>query len=544
MPRLDSPRVMTGGWEQKSRQKIWHRIHFNDLPPEIIMLIFTHCRLTFGELEPEPQLSYVLSAVCKSWEEVAWNTRAVWKRTITIKFPRAPRDPSALIERAAEWIQRGDPATRLTIRLDEHQFSPNEVYPKDPMHDILIPFSDRIASLDLKLSRFAYKLWWEELTVPFDNLTTLTIRDVHNIHLGHGSKICPPGLLLSPSLRHLSVLGYTHEASYIHILYPMHFWGVHWHNLTILDLSGYWIHKGKWIDHLRHCINLEECHMKFAGAHFDNSIPLKITLPNLRLLHLILEANRTPVPHPYDGFSALILPGLVEFKLENYRHPRNTDPHTIPWPASTMLSFFEPFGSTLETLSLVRSSISVEEYVQLLGPMSALRVIKFIAPKTDFKLFEEAGAHKGCLLALPESKTPDDECMREDVEPDRAVVQEAVQMLEINDYPYPVVEFSTPTSYEGEDPVRCDVELNGGRVTHRTQFLEVMHKMVGAGAILYNNTNILRTCDLQASYGWGDAVDASVELWARTYLHVDLDLSNGIMGVRVQKNDLFKTFLR
>ncbi|KAJ7471689.1 hypothetical protein B0H11DRAFT_1919532 [Mycena galericulata] len=40
------------------------------------------------------------------------------------------------------------------------------------------------------------------------------------------------------------------------------------------------------------------------------------------------------------------------------------------WPASAMLSF-KPLASTLEELLLVRTSISVEEYVQLLFPIQA-----------------------------------------------------------------------------------------------------------------------------------------------------------------------------
>ncbi|KAJ7468783.1 amidase signature enzyme [Mycena latifolia] len=67
-----------------------------------------------------------------------------------------------------------------------------------------------------------------------------------------------------------------------------------------------------------------------------------------------------------------------------------------------------------------------------------------------------------------------------------------------------------------------------GSVTHRAAFLAVLKKLEAAGAVLYNNTNIPRIRDLQNPYGWGDALDTPMELWARTYLHVDL--YNGIDG--------------
>ncbi|KAJ6480596.1 amidase family protein [Mycena vitilis] len=67
-----------------------------------------------------------------------------------------------------------------------------------------------------------------------------------------------------------------------------------------------------------------------------------------------------------------------------------------------------------------------------------------------------------------------------------------------------------------------------GAVTHRAAFLDVLSRMEAAGALLYNNTDIPRIRDLQDPYGWGDALDTPEELWARTYLHVDL--YNGIDG--------------
>ncbi|KAJ7170584.1 amidase signature domain-containing protein [Mycena crocata] len=67
-----------------------------------------------------------------------------------------------------------------------------------------------------------------------------------------------------------------------------------------------------------------------------------------------------------------------------------------------------------------------------------------------------------------------------------------------------------------------------GSVTHREAFLDAMRKIQAAGAILYNNTDIPRIRDLQNPYGWGDALDTPEELWARTYLHVDL--YNGMNG--------------
>ncbi|KAJ7124288.1 amidase signature domain-containing protein, partial [Mycena epipterygia] len=67
-----------------------------------------------------------------------------------------------------------------------------------------------------------------------------------------------------------------------------------------------------------------------------------------------------------------------------------------------------------------------------------------------------------------------------------------------------------------------------GSVVHRAAFLAVLQKLEDAGAILYNNTNIPHIRDLQDPYGWGDALDTPEELWARTYLHVDL--YNGIDG--------------
>jgi amidase len=67
-----------------------------------------------------------------------------------------------------------------------------------------------------------------------------------------------------------------------------------------------------------------------------------------------------------------------------------------------------------------------------------------------------------------------------------------------------------------------------GAVTHREAFLAVMRKLEDAGAVLYNNTDIPRIRELQDPYGWGDALDTPMELWARTYLHVDL--YNGLDG--------------
>ncbi|KAJ7634316.1 amidase signature domain-containing protein [Mycena rosella] len=63
---------------------------------------------------------------------------------------------------------------------------------------------------------------------------------------------------------------------------------------------------------------------------------------------------------------------------------------------------------------------------------------------------------------------------------------------------------------------------SAGGVTHRAAFLAVLQKLEAAGATLYNNTNIPRIRELQDPYGWGDALDTPQELWARTYLHVDL----------------------
>ncbi|KAJ7657170.1 Glutamyl-tRNA amidotransferase subunit A (Glu-ADT subunit A) [Mycena polygramma] len=80
-----------------------------------------------------------------------------------------------------------------------------------------------------------------------------------------------------------------------------------------------------------------------------------------------------------------------------------------------------------------------------------------------------------------------------------------------------------------------------GAVTHRAAFLDVLSRMEAAGAILYNNTNIPRIRDLQDPYGWGDALDTPEELWARTYLHVDL--YNGIDGyLRGLKSSPIRSF--
>ncbi|KAJ7885023.1 amidase signature domain-containing protein [Mycena leptocephala] len=56
-----------------------------------------------------------------------------------------------------------------------------------------------------------------------------------------------------------------------------------------------------------------------------------------------------------------------------------------------------------------------------------------------------------------------------------------------------------------------------GAVTHREALLDVLSQIEAAGAILYNNTDIPRIRDLQDPYGWGDALDTPMELWARTY---------------------------
>ncbi|KAJ7605169.1 amidase family protein [Roridomyces roridus] len=82
---------------------------------------------------------------------------------------------------------------------------------------------------------------------------------------------------------------------------------------------------------------------------------------------------------------------------------------------------------------------------------------------------------------------------------------------------------------------------SAGSVTHREAFLEVFRQLEDAGAILYNNTNIPRIRELQYPYGWGDAIDTPEELWARTYLHVDL--YNGIDGyLRNLKESQIRSF--
>ncbi|KAJ7879665.1 amidase signature domain-containing protein [Mycena leptocephala] len=80
-----------------------------------------------------------------------------------------------------------------------------------------------------------------------------------------------------------------------------------------------------------------------------------------------------------------------------------------------------------------------------------------------------------------------------------------------------------------------------GAATHRAALLDVLSQIEAAGAILYNNTDIPRIRDLQDPYGWGDALDTPMELWARTYLHVDL--YNGLDGyLRDLKSSPIRSF--
>ncbi|KAJ6608475.1 hypothetical protein B0H10DRAFT_524472 [Mycena sp. CBHHK59/15] len=379
------------------------RSPFNRLPVEIKSIIFTFCRdLDPPMITPGPHtLGATLSTVCFDWRRVALTTSALW-RGIRLDFRIGSyEEHQCMMAMARRWVKRCWKVSISICLPKEYKSKQSATYRRrtprqprrlvaDPMWEVIIPCSERIGSLELSLSEGAWRAWWKGFYTPFPRLESVIIRDIEDVFEGHETNICPPGLLLPPSLRRFKVISSTlhRNLDSVHqVLFPIHVWGMNWHELTTLNLSEVWVNKMKWIETLRHCSKLIECDLRLESDGYIHDIPAPVTLYTLRVLRLRIERNHDPAGiHPYAFFASLNLPALVEFNLRDH--------DGIAWQSATMVSFFSRFASRLEALSLSRTSASAEELIRLLHP--AISLPRICAPRTTER--------HGCFVARTQQR--------------------------------------------------------------------------------------------------------------------------------------------
>lgn len=340
------------------------------LPPEILAKIFVHSLCNEPTLLPPTATGppWVLRWVCSRWRQVALRENRLWSHlNLEVEYSSSRFSTGGII---ASWIpylwgkKQTFPVTLTITSYDrDHDIA---------LRDTLLPYSQRLESLSLNISKKSLSLFLITPPIPFDRLNSLALTFHHGIPFGmsyYQFEANPPRAVFtaSPQLKKLTLW-----STYPELIEPDSLCRFPWSQLTHITFMSvqmpiYDLHYV-----LRQCTKLVSLTFTpYTNGHsppLDTSLP-EITLPSLQSLTWITGGSRSTS----DLFTLLRVPSMNEFSMKS-KYDEDHDSQPLQWHQPLFINMLNDSGCILRSLNLSSTleGIALESLLSALPELVSL----------------------------------------------------------------------------------------------------------------------------------------------------------------------------
>lgn len=322
------------------------------VPIDVLRIIFLHCLDNSYTSPKSPPL--LLTYVCRSWRQVALETRELWTSP-HIVYPNRrvycwkldPPQVSAHVQNIISlYLARaGNHLLSLSIRDDSYSAG----LESEEEAESLAVFINTILASSTSWKRLALLHISMRVMKIFLNIPRSSTPNLEYVHIVPSIRDYPfspfsptDGLLSAPWIRGVRLVRLTMSQI---LALP-----IQWSNLTELDTAGLLICGQSALDLMQRCESLVRCCISFAKSDSIRRTDGVVTCPHLAYLK-VSDCKRKNFDHTARFFSKLDLPALESLSLD------------ILLNGELLGKITQEYGPTLRQLCIRSSNITVEELV-------------------------------------------------------------------------------------------------------------------------------------------------------------------------------------
>ena len=321
-----------------------------EVPPEILSIIFQFFISPYSDSEPYPYSSLRLGAICGRWRALAWSTPCLWN-SISIDFDRG-----SLVDKlrlAREWLSRsGELPLSITITAGSS---------RDPS---LLDVTLLCALIDA-INGYAYRWRVLDISLP-PPMLPLFHADPHGISILHTLTIDPTTYLrasLDP-VQDSERFNPTNPcpSPMVVKIFNIHLQsvGICWDKVTHLDVDHFSV--DECFEVLRHAPSLTNCHFDSIMANEFN-----FPIPGSTLYHPNLTSLKVKFSGAEAFFQHVTFPSLLFLSVES---------RPFQVPPQGLLAFLRRSSPPLHELHLLSFENEDEEsIIRILSEIPSLKIL-------------------------------------------------------------------------------------------------------------------------------------------------------------------------